>query len=138
MGIKMSNGGFNDLFRRIEAEIGEQKMLQITDVALQKGAEMIAKELENVFRTSSNKGFSDGHTADEVHIDKARFNKKGEREVVIRWRGPENRYRLIHINEWGTISNPNPPWKGNIANAMRRIEEEYRRILIRSIEGSLK
>ena len=37
----------------------------------------------------------------------------------IHWVGPKDRYRLIHINEWGTIKNPNPAGKGKVAASLK-------------------
>src|SRR5699024_12294495 len=33
----------------------------------------------------------------------------GERTVTIHWRGPKNRYAVVHLVEWGTITAKNTP-----------------------------
>ena len=123
MGVRMAGGDFNELFKRIEKEIGEEKMTKVTDKALLEGARLVAEELERVFRSGSQKENTEGETAKEVFIDKPGWNKKGESEVVIRWKGPKDRFRIIHLNEHGSVKIPNPPFKGYIANTMRRVEE---------------
>ena len=57
--------------------------------------------------------------------------------VKIHWVGPRNRYAIIHINEWGSVKNPNPRGKGAIARTMFTTEMPYRSIIKETLEGEL-
>ncbi|SFP80980.1 hypothetical protein SAMN05421839_1771, partial [Halolactibacillus halophilus] len=53
------------------------------------------------------------------------------------WKGPNGRYRIIHLNEWGTINNPNPAGKGAIARALKNSEKAYRDAVRKALKGGL-
>jgi len=59
------------------------------------------------------------------------------RTVKVHWKGPRGRYRIIHLNEFGTIKNPNPRGKGAIARAMRSAERAYREAIKQAIERGI-
>lgn len=119
MGVKVT--GQEKLIAELEKRFGKAKMQQISDRALKAGAEVFVKELKAQLAT-----FKDtGATIREVTISEP-FTQSGVRTVKVHWRGPDNRYRIIHLNEWGTIQNPRPRGKGKIALAMRNAENAYR------------
>lgn len=119
--IKMT--GVNELLDELEKRLGKQAMERISDEALIKGAELFVKILNAYIGTSGKhaKGWTVADTSIEgpVYIG-------GVKTVKIHWNGPHGRYRIIHLNEWGTVKVPNPPRKGAIAKAMREAEEVYR------------
>lgn len=107
-------------------------MQTITDEALKAGAKVFVKELKSQLET-----FKDtGATVNEVQISEP-MTVSGVRTIKIYWRGPKNRYRIIHLNEFGTIKNPRPRGKGAIARAMRNAEIAYRNAIIRTIGSKL-
>ncbi|MED3687293.1 hypothetical protein P4534_00340 [Peribacillus butanolivorans] len=61
----------------------------------------------------------------------------GVRTVKVYWRGPKERYRIIHLNEFGTVQNPNPKGKGSIARAMRNAERAYREAIKQAIREGI-
>jgi hypothetical protein len=61
----------------------------------------------------------------------------GVRTIKIHWRGPKDRYRIIHLNEFGTVQNPSPRGKGAIARAMRNAESAYRNAIKKAIREGL-
>lgn len=119
--IKMT--GVNELLDELEKRLGKQAMERISDEALIKGAELFVKILNAYIGTSGKhaKGWTVADTSIEgpVYIG-------GVKTVKIHWNGPHGRYRIIHLNEWGTVKTPNPPRKGAIAKAMKEAEEVYR------------
>lgn len=119
--IKMT--GVNELLAELEQRLGKQAMERISDEALIKGAELFVKILNAYIGTGGKhaKGWTVADTSIEgpVYIG-------GVKTVKIHWNGPHGRYRIIHLNEWGTVKVPNPPRKGAIAKAMREAEEVYR------------
>ena len=104
----------------IEKNLGKKALEKVNDRALLKGAEIFVAELERQFETFKDKGYS----KDEITIADPKWIS-GKRTVTIHWRGPHDRYRIIHLNEWGTVKNPNPPGKGKVAKAMRSAESAY-------------
>lgn len=119
MSVKMT--GEKKLIADIEKRVGKIKVQQLSDKALKQGAEVFVRELKSQFES-----FKDtGATMDEVTISEPMW-MNGSRIIKIHWKGPKDRYRIIHLNELGTVKNPNPKGKGAVAKAMRNAENEYR------------
>lgn len=109
-----------ELEKSLESKFGRHHMRRIVDKALIKGAQVFKKEIAKQFES-----FKDtGQSIKEIHISKP-MTINGIREVKIYWRGPKNRFRIIHLNEFGTIKNPNPAGKGAIQRAMRAAQRTY-------------
>lgn len=112
------------LIAELEKRLGKSAMNRISDDALKKGADVFVKELQRQFSSWKKTGAShDEITVSDIIV------VKGVRTIRIHWRGPDNRYRIIHLNEWGTVKNPNPSGKGAVARAMRNAQAEYRRVI---------
>ncbi|MFJ7932312.1 hypothetical protein [Peribacillus sp. NPDC096448] len=130
MSVKLT--GEKKLIADIEKHIGKLKMQQLSDMALKKGAEVFVRELKSQFES-----FKDtGATIDEMTISEPMW-VNGSRTIKIHWSGPKNRYRIIHLNEFGTVKNPNPKGKGAIARAMRNAEKQYRDTIKRVIKEGI-
>ncbi|MER2057299.1 MAG: hypothetical protein ABTA16_00665 [Niallia sp.] len=130
--MSVNINGNSQLLREIERRLGEQRTQQISDKALLAGAEVFVEELKRQFSTFEDKGYS----LEEITISEP-TGKPGNRTVKIHWRGPHNRYRIIHLNEWGTVNNPNPRGKGAIAKAMRNAENAYREAIKRELRRGI-
>jgi len=127
MSVKLT--GEKKLLADIEKHIGKLKVQQLSDMALKKGAQVFVRELKSQFES-----FKDtGATIDEITISEPMW-VNGSRTIKIHWKGPKDRYRIIHLNEFGTVKNPNPKGKGAIARAMRNAEKEYRDTIKRVIK----
>ena len=111
MGVEIT--GLKRLEAKLEEKFGQARMQEIADEALLKGAEVIKRELQQNFETFRDTGAS----IDEITISEPKAGPNGRRRE-IHWVGPKGRYRLIHINEWGTIKNPNPAGKGKVAESL--------------------
>ncbi|MET1176923.1 hypothetical protein ABG775_02915 [Peribacillus simplex] len=130
MSVKLT--GAKKLITDIEKHIGKLKMQQLSDIALKKGAEVFVRELKSQFES-----FKDtGATIDEITISEPLW-LSGARTIKIHWKGPKDRYRIIHLNEFGTVKNPNPEGKGAIARAMRNAEKKYRDTIKRVIKEGI-
>lgn len=115
--------GMNRLLSDLDERFGKDKMQRISDKALMDAAELFIKILNGYIGASGK--YAKGWTvADTTATDPE--GRGGTRSVKIHWNGPHGRYRLIHLNEYGTVRNPNPPRKGAIAKAMRDAEQVYR------------
>lgn len=130
--MSMKISGMNKLLADIEKHLGKAKMQRVTDAALTAGAKVFVTELKRQFETFRDTGAS----KDEITISKP-YTKGGVRMISVHWRGPKNRYRIIHLNEWGTVKNPNPRGKGKIAAALRNAEKAYRSTLIAHIRKAI-
>lgn len=119
MSVKIT--GLQKLLNELEDRYGKQNMQRISDKALLAGAKVFVKELENQFESFRDTGDS----IDEITISEPMW-LDGTRTVKIHWKGPNGRYRIIHLNEWGTVKNPNPRGKGAVARALRNAEKAYR------------
>ncbi|MDE5054898.1 hypothetical protein NDK25_22035 [Niallia taxi] len=130
MGVSVT--GNSQLERELMRRLGSQRTQQIVDRALLAGANVFVRELKQQFET-----FKDtGESIEEITISQP-MTVGGARTVKIHWKGPKGRYRIIHLNEWGTVKNPNPRGKGAIARAMRNAENAYRETVKRELRRGL-
>ena len=132
MELKIDIEGVDETIFALERKFGKGGINKIVDKALLAGAEVIKKELERNFETFKQTGAS----KDEITISEP-MTLQGKRTVLIYWKGPKNRWSIIHLNEWGTIHNPNPRGKGAIERSLRAGEAEYMRVIAQEIGGSL-
>jgi hypothetical protein len=118
MSVKVT--GLDKLLGDLEKRFGQSTVKRISDEALMEGAKAFVKELERQFETFKDTGAS----IEEITISNPMWIQ-GKRAVKIHWSGPKGRYRVIHLNEFGTVKNPNPDGKGAIVRAMRNSEKAY-------------
>ncbi|MDM8098662.1 MULTISPECIES: HK97-gp10 family putative phage morphogenesis protein [Oceanobacillus] len=124
--------GQQKVMAEIERRLGKAKMQVISDAALKAGARVFVAELQRQFS-----GWKDtGASHDEITVSQP-ITVRGNRTIKIHWKGPDSRYRIIHLNEWGTVKNPNPAGKGSIAKAMRNAENAYRRAVKEAIRRGI-
>lgn len=130
--------GVNRLLQELDRRFNKKRIEGITDEALTNGALVFGMELRRQLRTfSDGTGYSQGYTLDELTISPPSANADGHRSIKIFWRGPHDRYRIIHLNEWGTIRNPRPRGKGKIAKAMELSRLAYGRAVRDTIRRNL-
>jgi hypothetical protein len=130
MGVKIK--GQKKLIQKLEEKFGEQAARRMSDEALKAGAPVFKKELDTQLET-----FRDtGGTIEDVTISEP-TDVAGVRVLKIHWTGPHGRYRIVHLNEWGTVKNPNPRGKGAIARALKNSQKEYRAAVKRAIERGI-
>ena len=106
----------------------EKRNKRAIDRALTLGAQHIVKKLRQNYAPYKKTG---GLMKEITYSQPKTLN--GERTVTIHWRGPKNRYAVVHLVEWGTITAPNPPQKGVIERTLRETKEEYRQIVKREL-----
>jgi hypothetical protein len=126
--------GISNLLRDLERHLGESNIQRITDEALKSGAEVFIREMKAEFESFRDTGAS----IDEMTISEPHTDSNGARAVKIHWKGPDDRYRIIHLNEWGTVNNPNPRGKGAIARSLNNAKREYREVLKRKIREGIQ
>lgn len=122
MAIKLK--GMKELERELENKYGKAKMKRIVDEALVAGGHVIVQKIKSNFESFKDTGASKA----EVKLSKP-FTLNGVRTIKIHWKGPKDRYRIIHLNEFGTVKNPNPRGKGAVERALRSGQETYFKIV---------
>lgn len=116
--------GDKEIIAYLEKKYGKSATKRITDFALTKGGQKVAQIIKN-----NMKAFKDtGESVEETTVSKP-MTINGVRTVKIHWRGPKQRYRIIHLNEYGHFDRAgkwvNTAGKGVIENAMREGRETY-------------
>ncbi|OEK41439.1 hypothetical protein ASS90_12135 [Staphylococcus saprophyticus] len=116
--------GDKEIIAYLEKKYGKSATKRITDFALTKGGQKVAQIIKN-----NMKSFKDtGESVEETTVSKP-MTINGVRTVKIHWRGPKQRYRIIHLNEYGHFDRAgkwvNTAGKGVIENAMREGRETY-------------
>lgn len=122
--------GEDTVIRELERRLTGIRAQEIHDRALLAGAKVFVEELTRQFETFKDTGAS----INEITIGKPE-TVGGQRRIAIHWKGPKNRFRIIHLNEFGTVNNPNPAGKGAIARAMRNSERAYKAAVKRELEA---
>lgn len=116
--------GDKEIIAYLEKKHGKSATKRITDFALTKGGQKVVQIIKN-----NMKSFKDtGESVEETTVSKP-MTINGVRTVKIHWRGPKQRYRIIHLNEYGHYDRSgkwvNTRGKGVIENAMREGRETY-------------
>lgn len=116
--------GDKEIIAYLEKKYGKSATKRITDFALTKGGQKVVQIIKN-----NMKSFKDaGESVEETTVSKP-MTINGVRTVKIHWRGPKQRYRIIHLNEYGHFDRAgkwvNTRGKGVIENAMREGRETY-------------
>ena len=114
--------GFEKLLDDLEKQYGEKAMTKLSDQSLKAGAQAFVDELKRQFESFKDKGYS----IEEIKVSRPKY-VNGIRTVTVHWKGEHERYRIIHLNEWGTVKNPNPKGKGKIAIAERNAKAAFER-----------
>lgn len=115
--------GMKELEAQLLKKFGVAGMKEINAKALRKGA----KEFDKVLKPELETFRDTGATIDEVTYTEIGFNGLSPR-ITINWRGPEKRYRLVHLNEHGYNRNGKkvkPRGYGAIARALAKGKGVY-------------
>ncbi|MDE3295908.1 hypothetical protein [Lacticaseibacillus rhamnosus] len=95
--------GMEETFAKLEAKFSEGRVARYENQALNDAAQTVAEDLKQAVKSYSypnSKTGAKGYTAEEVTAGKSRM-RSGERTVSIGFSGPHERYRLVHLNEFG-------------------------------------
>lgn len=131
MSVKIE--GTQELIRRIEQEYGEAKMLKAKENALRKGANYFRDTLRQNFALFKDTGAS----MEEMTLTQPYSVHGSTTTIKLHWRGPHERYRIIHLNEYGTVKNANPRGKGTIGRTIIATRKPYEQIIKESLRGDL-
>ncbi len=116
--------GVNELVSQLEKRYGKEAMKKKVDAALMKGAAVFKRELIKEFNQFKDTGSS----LLEITLSTP-MTVAGKRTIKVHWKGDKQRYRVIHLNEFGTVNNPNPKGKGAVARAERAARDAYQQVI---------
>lgn len=130
MSVEIS--GMSQLLTGLERRLGANAATRISDEALIEASQVFKQVLIRELST-----FKDtGATIDELQFSDPK-DVGGVRTITVYWKGPKSRYSVIHLNEHGTVSNPNPAGKGAIARSVVQSERAYKQAIREAIERRL-
>ncbi|WP_436948247.1 hypothetical protein [Staphylococcus xylosus] len=122
--MTISVKGDKEIIAYLEKKFGKTATKRITDFALTKGGQKVVQIIKRDMGS-----FKDtGESVSETSLSKP-MTIGGVRTVKVHWRGPKQRYRIIHLNEYGHYDRSgkwvNTAGKGVIERAMREGRETY-------------
>lgn len=122
--MTISVKGDKEIIAYLEKKFGKSATKRITDFALTKGGQKVVQIIKRDMVS-----FKDtGESVSETSLSKP-MTIGGVRTVKVHWRGPKQRYRIIHLNEFGHYDRSgkwvNTAGKGVIERAMREGRETY-------------
>jgi hypothetical protein len=122
--MTISVKGDKEIIAYLEKKFGKSATKRITDFALTKGGQKVVQIIKRDMGS-----FKDtGESVSETSLSKP-MTIGGVRTVKVHWRGPKQRYRIIHLNEYGHYDRSgkwvNTAGKGVIERAMREGRETY-------------
>lgn len=132
MANNVSIKGVNATLKELEKRLGEKQMQKISRQAINKAGEEIKKDLKQDMKSFRDTGAS----IDEVVQQNATKKSTGV-SGRIGWNGPQNRYKLIHLNEWGYTrfgKQYRPRGFGVIEKSLRGSESKY----LETVESELR
>lgn len=127
--------GVQETIKALEKKLGEKKIKTLTKKAINVAAEKVEKKLQNDMIVFKDKGY----TIDEVVRKNATY-RNSSAEAEIGWNGPHQRYRLIHLNEWGYTRKGKqikPRGFGVITKSLKKSEPLYFDTISEEVKKSL-
>lgn len=121
MNVKFN--GFDDVLKELEKQINPRQVSKVTNEALQAGAEIVKDRVVGEFEKFKDTGAS----IDEIVISKV-GTRDGVKTIKLGWNGPKERYRIIHLNEFGFDNNGRkikPKGYGALNRAIKLSEKKY-------------
>lgn len=91
--------GESDILKNIEAKLGKAKTTRIVNKALKETGD----EIVEITKAAVSSYMDTGATYDEVVRSNVKGSALGIKEVSVGWRGDKDRWRLVHLNEFGYV-----------------------------------
>ncbi|MCJ1656695.1 hypothetical protein MT340_009055 [Staphylococcus sp. NRL 16/872] len=131
--------GVKELTEQLNRKFGINRMREIEDEALKEGGDYIAELLAKNFKVFEDTGAS----INEITRTDPFYSKSlggSDRSVLIKWVGPMERYRIIHLNEHGYTRDGKkytPRGFGVIAKSLESGKNIYRKIIVDSLRSRI-
>lgn len=134
MGVEIR--GMKELERELNVRYGQSNMNAIIDKALVAGGHKVLA----IIKAEQSKYKDTGETVREAKLSEPMWIG-GERVVKIHWRGPRDRWRIIHLQESGFYNKDgsfnSPKSKGALQRAMVAGREVYFLTIKKELEKHL-
>lgn len=133
MSVKFN--GFDDVIKELEKQMNPRQVSKVTNKALQVGAEVVKDGVVGEFEKFKDTGAS----IDEIVISKVGTHD-GVKSIKLGWNGPKERYRIIHLNEFGFDKNGRkikPKGYGALNRAIKSSEKKYLDTVYRELKKHL-
>ncbi|AOH53349.1 hypothetical protein ABE28_003215 [Peribacillus muralis] len=127
--------GFEDIYKNLQNQLSEQALSRVTNKALIAGAKEVSKAVSDEFDDFKDTGASQ----DEIVIGKV-TSSNGYKSVLVGWNGPKERYRLVHLNEFGYNRNGikiKPKGYGSIQRAISNSEGAFLHAVTKEMKKQL-
>ena len=95
--MSVSLQGEADILRAIEAKLGKSRTTRVVNKALRDTGDDIVEIVKDSVSSYRNTGA----TYDEVVKSGIKGAARGVKEIDVGWRGDKDRWRLVHLNEFG-------------------------------------
>ena len=125
--------GLEAIEKAIKEKYSSAKSGSIQRGTVNQAGDLIVEALKTNYQKALGKysKYSKGHTVAEVMRSDAR-TKNNIVQSKVGWHGDADRWRLIHLEEWGYVRSGKqykPPSVGVIDKTLREIEKEYEEII---------
>lgn len=131
MGVKFT--GLKELEQELMKQYNPARMEKIIDKALIAGA----KRILHIIKQEQSKYRETGATVSEATISEP-MTLRGERIVKVHWRGPKNRYAIIHLQEQGFYNRDGTFNSPDSKGALQRAIIEGREVYAQTIKSELE
>lgn len=96
--------GVDEVIKALDDQFSERRSTRIQNQAINEATESFREGLEKAVSVySDGSGSSTGATASETTSSRASKKASGVRTSRVGWNGPKQRYKLIHLNEFGYV-----------------------------------
>ena len=95
--MSISVQGQADILRALEAKLGKSRTTRVVNKALRDTGD----DIVDVVKDSVSYYRKTGATYDEVVKSGIKGAARGIKEIDVGWRGDKDRWRLVHLNEFG-------------------------------------
>lgn len=131
MSVKVT--GLKDVLNELEKQYSTHAQTHVRKRAVKKGGDYLVNKMKQNMAS-----FSDtGKTVRETNLWGPN-NWTGFTNAKINWQGPTERYRIIHLNEFGHYDRSgkwvNPAGKGVVDSTLQRYKDKYFDIIKDEIE----
>lgn len=124
--------GDKALERELEKRFGIKEMVKVQDKALIAGAKVIVEEVKKQLSKDT------GALINEVSFSKPEWIN-GKRTITVHWRGSKDRYKIVHLIEYGHVQKGTgkfikPKAMGGVNRAIRQGQNKYFETLKRELK----
>lgn len=118
-----SVNGMDEIIKNLHNQFTGPKFTRIENRSLVAGARVVGEAIEKELIPFK----ATGATVEEITIGKP-TTRGGFKHILVGWSGPMERYRLVHLNEFGYTRNGkkyNPRAKGAIQRAINSSKQTF-------------